>query len=228
MVEPRKAKSRRPSAGSDCEVPLEVADDGVHLEPRILARDRVRAADQHLLAHVERDETTQGSLGDERVQQEPCLLGRSRAQLDERLRVCLGRDLGCPLLEDPALRPREVVAGEPSDLVEQKRASLVVEPDRRDLLRPVAKAAERLRVERCPALGVVEKNVDANAHRPVYASRAQRKPAKIWRRSGKSQLRKLDRATTESVAHDPPRRTRYSSPKKTSENSGYGKARNPG
>ena len=148
-------------------MPLEVADDGVHLELRILARDRVRALDEHLLAHVERDEATQGSLGDERVQEEPRLLGRSRAQLDERLRACLGRDLGRPLLEDLALRAREVVLGQPRDLVEEERAALVVEPDRGDLLRPGAQAAERRVVERCLALGVVEKNVDPNAHRPV-------------------------------------------------------------
>jgi hypothetical protein len=41
-----------------------------------------------------------------------------------------------------------------------------------------------------------------------YAGHAQRKPEKIWRRSGKSQLRKVARAMSGLVANAPPRRTR--------------------
>ena len=42
---------------------------------------------------------------------------------------------------------------------------------------------------------------------PVQASLAQRRPAKIWRRSGRSQLRKLVRITLRRVAQEPPRST---------------------
>src|SRR5690606_15946015 len=60
------------------------------------------------------------------------------------------------------------------------------------------------------------------------ASRAQRKPAKICRRMGKSQLRNVVRIATGSVAQEPPRSTLYSSPKNTSEYSRYGNTQNPG
>ena len=46
---------------------------------------------------------------------------------------------------------------------------------------------------------------------------ATRKPAKICRRMGRSQLRKVARATLGRAAHDAPRSTLYSSPKNTSE-----------
>ena len=42
----------------------------------------------------------------------------------------------------------------------------------------------------------------------VHASLAIRNPAKIWRRWGWSQLRKVGVATRPEVAHDPPRSTR--------------------
>src|SRR5204862_414118 len=63
------------------------------------------------------------------------------------------------------------------------------------------------------------------------ASRAQRKPAKICRRMGKSQFRKVARIADGSVAHEPPRSTRNLSVrwlKKTSEYSLYGNQWYPG
>src|SRR5262249_47748988 len=54
------------------------------------------------------------------------------------------------------------------------------------------------------------------------------KPAKRSRRPGSAQRRKLVRATTTSVAHEPPRRTRDCSPKCTAERSVCGNATNPG
>jgi len=48
----------------------------------------------------------------------------------------------------------------------------------------------------------------------VHASLAIRIPAKIWRRWGWSQLRKVGVATRAQVAHEPPRSTRQSPPKK--------------
>ena len=62
------------------------------------------------------------------------------------------------------------------------------------------------RAERRP----VEVRLDLDAlgcGRRAHASLAQRKPAKIWRRCGKSQLRNVLRTACVCVAHDPPRRT---------------------
>src|SRR5256885_17215873 len=63
---------------------------------------------------------------------------------------------------------------------------------------------------------------------PVQASPAQRTPAKIWRRCGRSQFLKLRRITLRRVAQDPPRNTLWASPKKSSEDSGQGKGRKAG
>src|SRR5205807_3902085 len=63
---------------------------------------------------------------------------------------------------------------------------------------------------------------------PPQASAAQRKPAKICRRCGKSQLRKVLRTAIGRVAHEPPRSTLKPPPKCTSEYSRYGKASKPG
>ena len=51
-------------------------------------------------------------------------------------------------------------------------------------------------------------------------SRASRIPAKICRRSGRSQFRTLVLTTRARVAHEPPRSTRIPRVKKTSEYSG--------
>ena len=55
---------------------LEVADDAVHLDPRILLGDRRRRLPKSLLGHVERHESPEVSGLDHRVEQEARLLGR--------------------------------------------------------------------------------------------------------------------------------------------------------
>ena len=161
-------------------MPLEVADDRVHLEPRVLLRNRMRARNEHVLAHVERNEASQCPLVDERVQQQAGLLRGARAELDKGLCSRLGGDHGRALVEDLPLRAREVVLGQTGDLVEEARAALVVEPDRGDLLWDVFEAAKCRLVERCTAVGLIDEDLHANAHgRRGYASRAQRNPAKI-------------------------------------------------
>ena len=93
--------------------------------------------------------------------------------------------------EDLRLAARQVVLGQPRHLLVQPRPC----------------ARRRARPRRAPS---------ARSADP-HASRAQRIPEKICRRCGKSQLRKLGRATSGSVAQEPPRRTRYSVPKNASE-----------
>src|SRR5690606_38776315 len=66
------------------------------------------------------------------------------------------------------------------------------------------------------------------AYTPAVTSRAQRKPAKICLRTGKSQLRNVPRTATGSLPKEPPRSTLWSGPKNTSEYSRYGKATRPG
>ena len=55
-----------------------------------------------------------------------------------------------------------------------------------------------------------------------------RKPAKICRRIGWSQLRNVVRQASGSVAQQPPRSTFWPAPKNTSEYSVYGNGLNPG
>ena len=126
--------------------------------------------------------------------------------------------------EDLALGAGRVVLGQLGDLLEELRTALVVEVLRRQLLRLGGQPGAYL-VGHLGTLGagVVDLDLDPVGRRGelhLPASLAQRRPANIWRRWGRSQLRKLGRATLGWVAQEPPRSTRCSSPKKTSEYSG--------
>ncbi len=151
-VADRRAEEREqppPSFRQPHEVVLEVADDAVHLDPGILLGDPGRGLPQRLLGDVEGHEALQVARLDHRVEQEPGLLGRSRAGLDERVRGGQPRDVARVLGEDDALSPGEVVLGQLRDLLEEHRAALVVEPLRRQLLRRRREAlARRLRARR--------------------------------------------------------------------------------
>lgn len=59
-------------------------------------------------------------------------------------------------------------------------------------------------------------------------SLAVRNPEKIWRLTGRSQLRNVPRQATASTANEPPRSTLCSGPKNTSEYSRYGNGAKPG
>src|SRR5262249_19528339 len=126
-----------------------------------------------------------------------------------------GDDVGGAVGEDRALGPGRVVLLELGDPLEQLRAALVVEPLRRQLLRPGGEAGADVARHLRGGVGV-----EMGVARDARAAPASRIPAKIWRRCGRSQLRKLGRATRGWVAQEPPRSTLYSSPKKTSEYSG--------
>ena len=104
-------------------------------------------------------------------------------------------------LEDLPLGPGRVVLGQLGDLLEELRAALVVEVFRRQLLRVGAEAGADVARHRRRGVGV-EVDVDRD-----HASLAQRRPEKIWRRWGRSQLRKLGRTTRGWVAQEPPRST---------------------
>ena len=95
------------SAGGDLvEMVLEVADDRVHFDAVVLAGDRGRCAPECLLADVERNEATQRARARERVEQQPRLLRRARAELDERVGAGLRGDRAGAFREDAPLRPR--------------------------------------------------------------------------------------------------------------------------
>ena len=129
--------------------------------------------------------------------------GRAGAELNQGPRGAgRGDDLGGALGEDRALGPGRVVLGQLGDLLEELRAALVVEVLRRQLLRLGGEAGADVARHRRGSVGV-EMDLD----RDPSASLAQRMPAKIWRRCGRSQLRKLGRATLGWVAQEPPRRT---------------------
>ena len=77
---------------------------------------------------------------------------------------------------------------------------LVVPHERAD---PIARL-EATVDERCgQSLGLRSKSGKSD----LCLSLAQRNPAKIWRRCGRSQLRKLGRRSSRWVAHEPPRST---------------------
>ena len=81
--------------------------------------DRGGRVAQRLLAHVERHEARERARVAHRVEQDPRLLRRSRAELDERVGAGDARDLRRPRLEDRPLAASRVVLGQARDLVEQ-------------------------------------------------------------------------------------------------------------
>src|ERR1700733_3554646 len=137
---------------------------------------------------------------------------RAGAELDQGGRIAgSGEDLGRAPAEDLPLGPGRVVLDQLGDLLEQLRAALVVEVLRRQLLRVGAEAGANVLRHRLRGVGI-EMDVDRD-----HASLAQRRPEKIWRRCGRSQLRKLGRTTPGCVAQELPRSTLCSAPKNGSE-----------
>jgi hypothetical protein len=89
------------------------------------------------------------------------------------------------------------------------------------ITKSLVQAAER------PVITGAQVGVDLDLRRDD-GHRASRIPEKICRRSGRSPLRNVVVATRGCAAQEPPRSTRYSSPKKTSEYSRCGCATKPG
>ena len=140
---------------------LEVADDGVNVDAGVLAFDRAGRVTQGRLAHVERDEAPKGSVRRERVEQQPRLLRRARAQLDERVGGRARCDVSGVPAEDRALGTGRVVLREPRDLVEEAATLLVVEPLRREDLRARREAGAGVGPQRGGEVVGTEVDVDA-------------------------------------------------------------------
>ncbi len=190
------------AVGDALEVVLEVADEAAHGEARVLPDQRLGSLVGDLLGDVDRDVGLQAAGIAHRAEQVAGLCRRAGAELDQRLRPAGGgNDLAAALGEDRALGPGRVVLGQLGDLLEQLRAALVVEVLRRQLLGLGRESGANIASHR---RGGVGSEVDLDRD---HASLAQRMPEKIWRRSGRSQLRKLGRITLPWVAQEPPRST---------------------
>jgi hypothetical protein len=84
--------------------------------------------DQRGLTDVHRDEAAQRSGRAQRVQQQPGLVGSTRAELNERAGVGGGGDLVRHRGQDGPLGARRVVLIQLGDLLEQLTAVLVIQP----------------------------------------------------------------------------------------------------
>jgi hypothetical protein len=177
----------------------------------------------HALGYVDRDVAPRGAVHG--VQQQPCLHGGARAELDELHRRGCVHDRGGGRLEDRQLGAGRVVLRLLADRLEERRAARVVEVLGRDLLERPGEPVEHV-VGEAPfgPVPVADVHVDLDRRvavgqlsQRVHASLAIRMPAKICRRCGWSQLRNVGEATRAEVAQEPPRSTRQSPPKNTSE-----------
>jgi hypothetical protein len=183
------------------QVALEVADDAVYLEPGVVVDQLVGGLAHHALGDVDRHVALRAL---HRVEQHPRLQRGAGAQLHQLAgRVGRRDDLGRASTQDRRLGAGGVVLGELADELEQLGAAGVVEVLGRDLLERLGQAVEHVVGQ--TALGALP---DVHVDHRIHASLAIRSPEKIWRRCGKSQLRKVGVATRARVAHEPPRSTR--------------------
>src|SRR5207249_7075590 len=106
-----------PAPGDQVQIALEVADNRLNRDPRVVRRDLARARLQGFFVHVERDEAGERAGGVERVQEEADVLRGSGAELDERACASATCDRGRPGAQDLVLATREVVLREVRDLV---------------------------------------------------------------------------------------------------------------
>ena len=125
----------RVSVGGEAQVLLEVGHHGPHVEPRVLGRQRLARRDQGRLADVDRDVAAQRALGPQRVEQQPGLVRRARAELDQGPGPGLRGDPRGRGAQDLPFGLGRVVLGQLGDLVEQRAALRVVEPLGRQRLR---------------------------------------------------------------------------------------------
>src|SRR5262249_45076786 len=162
---PEERDEARAAGGQPVEVALEVADDRVHVDTWVLDLDGGGGVTQRRFAHVERDEPPEGFVRGERVEQQPRLLGRPRAELHERVGGGAHRDITGVPGEDGALGAGRVVLRQAGDLVEQAATLLVVEPLRREDLRRRGEPGTSVGTERGGQVVGPEVDVDAGRGR---------------------------------------------------------------
>ena len=114
---------------------LEVGHHGADVEPRIFGRQRLPRGGQRGLADVDRHVAAQRARVAQRVEQQPGLVRRPGAELDQRPRAGLRRDPGRVRAQDLPLGASRVVLRQFGDLVEQRAALRVIEPLGRQRLR---------------------------------------------------------------------------------------------
>ena len=190
---------------------LEVADHAVHEQPVVLVHELLGGVTHDGFRDVERDVAAEVAGRGHGIEQYPRLLGRARAELDQLAGPDGARYLIGLRVQDGLLGAGRVVLGQLADALEQLRASGVVEVLGRELLERPREPVEHV-VGQHPLLGLGQPGVDPDLvgeeQRSHQSSLAMRKPEKICRRSGKSQLRKHGVMTRARVAQEPPRRTR--------------------
>ena len=193
------------------EVPLEVADHPVDRQRVVVVDELLGGLANDGLGHVERDVAAQGARLLHRVEEDPRLDRRTRSELDELAGAGERDDLVGAFAQDLELGAGRVVLGELGDLLEQLRAAGIVEVLGRQFLERAREPGEDVAAERA-LLVLGQPGIDpdpfAVEDRPQLRSLAILIPEKIWRRCGKSQLRKDAVITRERVAQEPPRSTR--------------------
>ena len=193
--------------GQRVEVALEVADDAVDLQPWVLL-DELRGGGEHgRLGDVERHVAAQRPVRGHGVEQHARLRRVAGAELHELARAGVLGHLPGDRLEDPPLRAGRVVLRQLRDALEQLGAVRVVEVLGGQLLGGPREPVEDVLGEGALVAGAQARGDPDGGGRHQSPCTSLR-PAKICRRSGRSQLRNDVVAMRGWVVHAPPRRTR--------------------
>src|SRR5262249_17843934 len=145
---------------------------------------------------------------EEMLQQQPGLEPAAAAELDDRTFRSDGvRHLLDVAAEDRQLGPRQVILIEFADLVEERRAALVIEILAGDVLLRAAKAPQHVVAESSESGGSGRVAVDRRDS--IHQLLASRIPVNCQRASGGKKFRYVDRMCVSGVAHEPPRSTSW-------------------
>ncbi len=112
----------------------DVGDPGQHANIGVPVAKTIGGFLEELLTHIHGHVERQPPGGAHRVENDAGFLGAPRPELDEGSRAKRAHERLHPRVQDLALGAREIVLGEPCDLLEQHGAAVVVEPLWRELL----------------------------------------------------------------------------------------------
>ena len=146
------------------EVLLEIAHEGAHLEVRVVGHEPGRGRLDGQLVDIDGDIANRPREPVPGIEEPARLRRRSRAQLHDVSRGEVAHEAGRELLEQRRLGARQVVLGQPGDVLEELGADGVVEIFRGEALGARGEPVTHVLLESPTPVGLVRVGVRSIAH----------------------------------------------------------------